>query len=132
MRPMFFVQYLQSLLLFACLLLLFLLLIWHHERGLGLLTGITDSGAFLFLFLVFLSLIFINIMASVASLSIYIYIYMHSINIFLPHCPWQIYQVISFHPLYYFPFFRRCVCVGVFGCLSLDASYFCLFLLSGW
>ena len=67
-------------------------------------------------------------MASVASL----YIYMHSINIFLSHCPWQIYQVISFSPLYYFPLFRLCVCVGVFGCLSLDASYFCLFLLSGW
>ena len=54
---------------FACLLLLFLLLIWHHERGLGLLTGITYSGA-LFCF-VFLSLLFINIMASVAPLYIY-------------------------------------------------------------
>ena len=38
---------------FACLLLLFLLLIWHHERGLGLLTGITDSGALFFFFFFF-------------------------------------------------------------------------------
>ena len=42
---------------FACLLLLFLLLIWHHERGLGLLTGITDSGG---LFLYFILLLFIS------------------------------------------------------------------------
>ena len=57
----------------ACLLLLFLLLIWHHERGLGLLTGISDSGAHLFYFfkIYLLSLLFINIMASVASLYIY-------------------------------------------------------------
>ena len=38
--------------LFARLLLLFLLLIWHHERGLGLLTGITDSVFFFFFELV--------------------------------------------------------------------------------
>ena len=54
---------------------------------------------------------------------------MHSINILLSHCPWEIYQVISVFPLYYFPSFRLCVCVCVcvvvFGCLSLDASYCC-------
>ena len=55
---------------FACLFL-FLLLIWHHERGLGLLTGITDSGAPFFFLFSFLSLLFINIMASVASLYMY-------------------------------------------------------------
>ena len=80
-----------------------------------------------FFFFFFLSLLFINIMASVAPL----YIYMHNINIFLSHCPWQIYQVISFFPLF-FPPFPGFVCVVVFGCLSLDASYFCPFLLSGW
>ena len=37
-------HYLQSS-LFACL---FSLLIWHHERGLGLVMGITDSGAAVF------------------------------------------------------------------------------------
>ena len=60
------------------------------------------------------------------------FVYMHSINIFLSHCPWQIYQIISFFSLYYFPFSRLFVCVVVFGCLSLDASYSCPFLLSGW
>ena len=124
MMPVFFVHYLQSFSLFACLLLLFLLLIWHHESGLGLLTGITDSGA--------PSLFFFELVIYKHYGHSRFFIYMHSINIFLSHFPWQIYQVISFLHLYYFPFSKLCVCVVVFGCLSLDASYFCLFLLSGW
>ena len=49
---------LPSVLFAFCLsFVVFLLLIWHHERGLGLLTGITDSGAppppFFFVFVLF-------------------------------------------------------------------------------
>ena len=118
--PMLLFHYLQSFLLFACL---FSLLIWHHEHGLGLVMGITDSGAAVFLFLVLvihkhgLSLFFVD---------------RHSINnIFLSHCPWQIYQVMRF-PLFFLSFSRLlCVCVYmiVIGWLS---SFFCPFLLSGW
>ena len=62
MIPMFLLHYLQS---FSPFDRLFSLLIWHHERGLGLVIEITDSGARL---LLLLCLLFTNIMASVASL----------------------------------------------------------------
>ena len=54
MIPMF-LFFLLSFLFFSpsrLLLVFFSLLIWHHELGLGLFTGITDSGTSVFVVLV--------------------------------------------------------------------------------
>ena len=124
---MFLLHYLQSFSPFACLFVVVVvvvecvLLIWHHERGLGLFTGITDSGASVCMFFVFLNLLFVHIMASVASLY-------KCIALTASFCRTALGRStkLQFFPCIIFPF-PGFVCVWLFGCLSLDASFFFVF-----
>ena len=129
MIPIFLLDYLQSFSPFDCL---FSLLIWHHERGLGLVIEITDSGARLLLLLL-LCLLFTNIMASVASLYTCIaltvpptlFFFFLFVALPLAHVPSYTFSPrFFFYPFPGFLLLFWCVCMIVIGWLSLDTSFF--------
>ena len=120
---------LPSVLFAFCLsFVVFLLLIWHHERGLGLLTGITDSGGLFFYFYYYL--FFELVIYKHYGLSCFFVYICITLPSFCRTALGRSTKLKVFSPCIFY-LFRLCVC-GCVWVFQFRCFVFLSFLLSGW